>query len=109
MNFLNGKKTLITSIIGIVFGLLLAFGIDLKSYGITEDQISGIIMTIGALIAIFLGNKITNAAASGTQATVQALSGSELKADIAAATVGVPVVTAVAPVPVAGFPEKPKA
>ena len=58
MNFLNGKKTLITSIIGIVFGLLLAFGIDLKSYGITEDQISGIIMTIGALIAIFLGNKI---------------------------------------------------
>lgn len=108
MSFLNGKGTFISSIVAIVFGLLLVFGVDLKSYGITEEQISGAVLTLGSVIAIFLRRGSKNDAASSTQATVQAVTGSEAKADIAAATIGTPVVMAVAPAPAGGFPEKPK-
>lgn len=59
------SRKLWIAIAGLVVGILLLFGV---SQGVTE-QISGVIMSLGSVIAYIVGEGLVDAASAGAQAT----------------------------------------
>ena len=71
------SRKLWLAVAGLVVGILLLFGV---SQGITE-QISGVIMSLGSVIAYIVGEGLVDAASAGTQATTPTTPSSELSVD----------------------------
>ena len=95
---MEGYKTYSLVIAGVLGGVLAIFKVDV---GATQEQIAGALGIIISIAIGFLrrGSKVD--AASATQATVQAITGSVARANSAAETIATPNVSpVVAPVPV---------